>query len=236
MTMRIDHVAVAAPDLERSERVLVLPRHGHLAKWDPRDDGLFAARQYRFSDAGRLEILSPNPAAGDTFLTDYLARHGASIHHVTMMVDDFDVAVDHCRTHGLQPVGINRDLDLWHEAFLSPRQVGGLVIQLAWEPHPNAPALDAGTYNPPAPHPDAARLIGVALRHPDLAEATRIWSTLGATCHDTADGVACQWEDAPLQVHLHEGATAGPMHLVFDGGGARDADDDGPAVVDVSRT
>lgn len=234
MMMRIDHVAVAAPDLDGSERALVVPRHGHLAKWDPRDDGLFAARQYRFSDAGRLEILSPNPHAGDTFLTDYLARHGTSIHHVTIMVDDLDEALAHCRATGLQPVGINRDLDLWHEAFLGPRQVGGLVVQLAWEPHPNAPALDAGTYNAPDPHPDAARLVGVALRHPDPAQAARVWSTLGAHCLDAPDGVTCRWEDAPLEVHLHRGEPAGPMHLAFDGGGARDADGDGPAVVDVS--
>ncbi len=233
--MRIDHIAIATPNIERTVAEVVTARGGRLAKWDPRPDAPFSASQYRFADAARLEVIGPNPAVpGDTFVEAFLARRGAGVHHMTIMVDDLQEAIDRMAAADFDVIDIDRSEPLWHEAFLRPGQVGGLVVQLVHEPYPDAPARAAGTYVEVTDDPARPRFVGVVLNHTDLDRARHVWTTLGACVNPDGDGLRCSWPDAPLTVFVRAGERAGPTHLVFDGGGHRDADDIGPAIVDVT--
>lgn len=231
--MRIDHIAIATPDIERTVAEVVTARGGRLAKWDPRPDAPFSASQYRFADAARLEVIGPNPAVpGDTFVEGFIARHGAGIHHVTVMVDDLQEVIDHMAAVGFSVIDVDRTEPLWHEAFLRPSEVGGLVVQLVHEPYPDAPARAAGTYVELTDDVDLPRFVGAALAHPDLERARHVWTALGATVATDGDGLRCSWPDAPLTVFIRPGERAGPTHLVFDGGDDRDADAVGPRILD----
>jgi methylmalonyl-CoA epimerase len=85
----------------------------------------------------RWEILEP--AGSDSFLQRFLEQRGPSIHHVTFEVHDWQRALDACRYHGIQPFGHRDGITdgvPWHEAFIHPRDTGGMLAQIFWQAEP----------------------------------------------------------------------------------------------------
>jgi len=125
----LDHVAVAAQRWE-----LAWPRYvGMLGgRWFSGGLGIgFAPCQLRFANGARLEVLAPHQASDNPFLSRFLEQHGPGPHHLTFKVPDLDAALTAVRSAGFDPVGIDRSDPGWFEAFLHPRQAGGIVVQLA---------------------------------------------------------------------------------------------------------
>ncbi|HVM21159.1 MAG TPA: VOC family protein [Egibacteraceae bacterium] len=231
----LDHVAIAVADWRIAER-----------RWrdtlgagrsSAGSDGVFSARQLRFSNGAKLELLSPAEAAGpDNFVRRFLDRFGTTVHHVTLKVPDLAQAIETLRAAGLDPVDVNLDNDYWKEAFLRPSQVGGLVVQVAQTPYSDDDwAAATGFAREPA-REGAAALLGPTVRNPDLPAAAALWSALGADVTETESGLRCSWPDSPLDVVVEQGVPAGPVALRMTGSGTIDAEEGvGPAVVDVSR-
>lgn len=222
----VDHVAIAVPDPDRAE-----------ARWRGRLGGApvfagegrgFAFRQLRFAGGGKLELLSPR---GPGFVSAFLDRFGSRVHHVTLKVPDVAAALPVLESHGLDPVDVDLTDPAWHEAFLRPSQVGGLVVQIAWARDDDA-ALAAGQGNGDGlPGPAAATLHGPLLRHPDLATAARLWTSLGADVTHEDTRLHCRWHDAPLDLLIEPGTPVGPFALHLTGTPALPADPTlGPAV------
>lgn len=223
----LDHVAVAVPDTAAA-----LPRwRDELggAAYGAGSTDLFATYQLVYAGGGRLELLSPAPGAGPSFLTRFLERFGARIHHVTLLVDDLHAALDTLDRGGLEAVDVRLDEPAWQEAFLRPGQVGGIVVQVAASSHyPHEwPGRDRAASMPTA----GPVLRGPLLRHPDLPAAERVWRLLGAGVTRTPDGLHCAWPGSALTVAVEEGASPGPVRLRFEGAPALPADPAlGPAV------
>jgi catechol 2,3-dioxygenase-like lactoylglutathione lyase family enzyme len=212
LTATPDHVAVAVHDLEAaSERwsrelggVWLAPR------WT---GGGFGTRQMRFSNLGKLELLEPD--APDGFAAGFLERFGPRVHHVTLKVPDLLEAIATVEAAGYDAVDVSTANDDWHEAFLRPSQVGGMIVQLARARHDDAGwAALAGVDLPPV---DAASpaLHGPTLASSDLDAARRLWTTLGATLEDHGDGFRARWGEAPIDVVVVPGERAGPVGLRF---------------------
>lgn len=125
----IDHVAHA---VERWE--LAWPRYvGALGgRWASGGMGPgFAPSQLRFGNGARLELLAPNDVHVNPFLRRFLDRSGPGPHHLTFKVPDLDAALDAMARHGLQAINVDRSDPDWQEAFIHPRQAGGVVVQVA---------------------------------------------------------------------------------------------------------
>jgi catechol 2,3-dioxygenase-like lactoylglutathione lyase family enzyme len=228
-----DHVAVAVPSIEAAA-----------ARWRDELGGRwvgpsfpmpgpgFQTRQLRFAGGAKLELLEPLHAGG--FAARFLERYGARIHHVTLKVPALLPALAQLEEEGLESVDVFTEGELWHEAFLRPRQVGGLLVQVAWSSRTDEEwnELTGGTAEAPAP--DAARLLGPTLRHPDLDSAARVWSSLGAEVdREGAGTLRVRWADAPLDLVIERGEPAGPVDLRLAGGPVLPADPAGfgPATV-----
>lgn len=172
----------------------------------------FRSEQLRYAGGGKLELLTP-PAdpSKDTFVGHFLERRGAGVHHVTIKVSDLGEAVGLLGQAGLDTVDVSFDHATWHEAFLRPSQVGGLVVQIAWAAWSDEEwvAHEGQTSEPPAE--GAATLLGPLLQHPDLERARELWAVLGATVHEDDRGLVCSWPGAPLDVAIVEGERAGPL-------------------------
>ncbi len=119
----------------------------------------FRPVQVRVGDAQRgmtVELLEVWDAASNDFLARFLARHGDGPHHLTVKVDDLDVALERVAATGRTPVGINRDDPNWMEAFIVPAEAFGTVVQLAAQavtddfPARFATAVDQGPLGEPA--------------------------------------------------------------------------------------
>lgn len=203
---RPDHIAVAVPEVDAA-----LPRwrdglggryHGEY------DSGAgFRTTQYRFRGGAKLELLEPTGPNPAPFAQAFLDRFGPGIHHLTLLVPDLDGALTALVGTPLEPVDVRKH-ERWHEAFIRPSAVGGLVVQLAWSGWPSRE-------HEPTPT-TGARLLGARLRHPDLGLAERVWSALGADVAADDGALVASWGDAPLHLLVEEGdGPAGPVALRF---------------------
>jgi hypothetical protein len=125
----LDHVAVA---VERWADAW--PRYvGQLGgRWS--SGGLdvgFGPAQLAFANEARLELLQPWRTQDNPFLRRFLDSNGPGPHHMTFKVDDIGAALKAVTAKGFNPVGVNLSEPIWKEAFLHPRQAGGIVVQLA---------------------------------------------------------------------------------------------------------
>jgi catechol 2,3-dioxygenase-like lactoylglutathione lyase family enzyme len=226
----LDHVAIAVPDPEKATvRWCDLLGAGRVGGHSPPG---FTFLQVGFPGGARLELLAPPPDGEPSFVDSFLERFGAQVHHVTLKVPDLLAAVDELREAGLDVVDVNTSNPHWQEAFLRPTQVGGLVVQVSYSPHAFEDGIRAQGGVPEEPRPDAATLLGPALRHPDLDRARWLWSLLGATVTE-ADGVLrCTWPDSPVDVMVEPGEPAGPIGLRMAGTEPLDPEDGiGPRVL-----
>jgi hypothetical protein len=113
------------------------------AEWSSGGESIgFAPAQLRFGNGARIELLMPHDADKNDFLRRFLARHGPGPHHLTFKVPNLAAALEQTERFGLEPVNVDTSDPLWLEAFLHPKQVTGIVVQLAEAP---------STWDSPAP-------------------------------------------------------------------------------------
>jgi hypothetical protein len=104
------------------------------------------------------------------------------LHHVTFKVPNLDRSVERAGDLGFEVLGFDDSDPFWKEAFLHPKQAGGMVVQLAQvhaRPQPSLRTLSVkghsaeleGMGNP-------AAIVGLRSSARDLDEARRLWSEL----------------------------------------------------------
>jgi methylmalonyl-CoA/ethylmalonyl-CoA epimerase len=126
--IRIDHVGIAVESVPEAEAVLAVL--GAVKQHEePSPDGSFTWGTYALGEASRLELVSPREDGGESFLTDFLDRHGPGVHHVTLEVADLETVVDSLESAGVRVVDVT-ERDDWTEAFVSPRNPTGVLFQL----------------------------------------------------------------------------------------------------------
>lgn len=221
-SIAFDHVAVALPRVADAVPIVVgvlggKPHHG--------GPGLgFRGGQWDFANDARLEVLEPD-GTPESFLQRFVDRHGPRVHHMTFKVPDLRAATERARTLGFEIVGYNDAFPAWKEAFLHPKQAGGIVIQFA-ESHPelggdwnaewNFPRFEGTT---PAP----VSLLGVELASASEEHALTIYrEVLGGRMERDAGGrMIFRWESSPMTVAIHVDADAepGPRALEVDARG-----------------
>jgi len=226
-----DHVAAAVPSIDAAAARWIDHLGGGwlMPSWEaPGAD--FATRQARFAGGAKLELLEPRRPGG--FAERFLDRHGAGVHHVTLKVPSLLPAVAVLEEAGLDVVDVDAGNPYWHEAFLRPSQVGGLIVQVAWALHDDEGWAAFLGATPEDPRTDAARLLGPRLAHPDLAAAAGLWELLGAEVEGDDEILTARWPGAPLDIEVVAGDHAGPLGLRMSGTTGLPADEiHGPAVL-----
>jgi hypothetical protein len=186
----------------------------------------FRGGQWAFAGEARLELIEPDGPA-DGFLHRFLDAHGPAIHHVTFKVKDIHAARDRAIALGYDVVGFRDDDPAWKECFLHPKQVGGIVVQMA-EVDPDSQSdnwLPFAAVTTGAPERIVA-LKALRLVTRDAAKARRCWvDLLGADVETTAERAVeiFRWPGSPLALRvIHDPAAAqeGPAGLEFEAFGA----------------
>lgn len=135
----INHLSHAyrdlGPQMDWYERVL-----GMKSVYRSRENGA------RVFDTGVLETPTRQmrweviqPVGDSSFVQRFLDRRGPGVHHVTFEVGDWDRALAACAAHGVTVFGEQdgtTDGARWREAFIHPRQTGGMLVQFFWEERP----------------------------------------------------------------------------------------------------
>lgn len=129
MIKKINHVAIALPDLAAGqkfwaeslglslERVSVVP-----------DEGVTVA----FLSVGDAEIELLHPLDGEGGVAKFLQKRGAGIHHICFEVEDIEQMLAELKNAGIPLINETPRLnpDGKQYAFLHPKGTGGILIEL----------------------------------------------------------------------------------------------------------
>jgi hypothetical protein len=205
-----DHVAAAVPSIgAAATRWIDELGGGWVAPaWEVTRGG-FATRQAgsRAAPSSSCSSRAPTTASRPASST----RYGAGIHHVTLKVPALLPAVATLEEAGLDLVDVSAEGGSWHEAFLGPSQVGGLIVQLAWSPRRRGLGRRSGR----RPRPPAGRgaAAGPAADPPRPRRGGRVWRLLGAEVSREGEVLRVCWPDAPLDIEVVPGERARPLGL-----------------------
>jgi len=169
----LDHVAIAVEHHSDA-----WPRYVSELGATWRSGGLgigFAPGQIAFANAMKLELLRPHRPEDNDFLRRFLDDLGPGAHHLTFKVPDLTEALDAVEEAGYNPVGVDRSDPEWQEAFLHPREVPGVVVQLA-QPDGTEWISPAPKAFPPPPLRAPASLDSIGHAVADLDNALRLFA------------------------------------------------------------
>jgi hypothetical protein len=188
-----DHVAVAV-----EEHRDAFPRYaGDLGgEWLSGGWGVgFAPGQLRFANGMKVEVLKPHLVEENDFLRRFLDTNGPGAHHLTFKVPSLDAALADSEQAGYEPVGVDRRDAEWKEAFIHPRQVPGIVVQLAEFAGPEWASPQPSDWPPPrTEHP--ASLDHVAHAVVDLDAAGKLFEgVLDGARVGRGEDEAARWID-----------------------------------------
>ena len=213
----LDHVAIAVADVDDA----LTWWHQLGAVTVGGGEQGFRSEQVRTGSGAKVEMIGPVPGRPG-FMDTYLERFGPGrIHHVTIKVGcSIHEADALLREEGLETVDLSDALPYWHETFVRPSVVGGLIAQVAWSDGSDAEWAERDGRPAPAPaDPSSPGVTAVQLSHDDLPAAEAIWTTLGATIDGdlTTGGFVASWPRSPLRIQVVPGEHRGPVGLVVDG-------------------
>jgi methylmalonyl-CoA/ethylmalonyl-CoA epimerase len=187
MTVVLDHLAVGTPALADGWELFGGVLGGTWAYGG--DSPGFWWGQLEFAAGPKVELLRPAGGPDAAFLERFLAARGAGPHHFNFAVSDIEATLARVRALGIEPVGVDLSGANWQEAFLHPRDVHGIVIQVAWQGSPPPPQTPPAEL--PAPGP-AARFDLIEYHVGDLPAATRLFAEVLEGTLETSGGDAAE--------------------------------------------
>lgn len=129
MIKKIDHVAIAVPDVTAAQAFWVDALGlavSHTAQVP--EEGVEVA----FLKVGDSHVELLEPAAADTGITRFLEKRGPGIHHICLEVDDIDALLARLKAHNVRL--INEQAVMGHGgrryAFVHPEGTGGVLVEL----------------------------------------------------------------------------------------------------------
>jgi methylmalonyl-CoA/ethylmalonyl-CoA epimerase len=128
---RLDHVAVAVRDLASGAALYRDVLGAEFLMGAPNQPEGFRFIQYRFPGGGKVELVTPT---GDGFVSRFLERRGEGVHHITLRVQRIEEQVDRLRGAGMPLTLVSLENPQWKEAFIHPKDAGGVLVQLAESP------------------------------------------------------------------------------------------------------
>lgn len=124
-----DHIAYCVADprdtFESLRGVLGL-------QWDLWEiNGDFGGVQVRFPSGIKIEVIHPNSTNDDHFTNRFVARQGRGPHHLTFRVRRIEDIIERAQSLGIDLIQVSLDYPMWREAFIHPRDAGGILVQIA---------------------------------------------------------------------------------------------------------
>ncbi len=128
---KVDHVGIAVRDKAYAERFLT-EILGGVKVID--ESWVYGGQEFNWAyflmgQQGMIELISSSDP--DNFVNRFIEKRGEGLHHVTLQVEDLLEAVEYLESRGIRVVDVNTENEAWKEAYISPRDAFGVLIQLA---------------------------------------------------------------------------------------------------------
>ena len=200
----LDHFAIAVSEwedfrnkfVEKNKASMMIDAHSDIQR----------ITQYQFSNKAKLETLAIIQNAATGQLSNFLERHGESLHHVTLKVKNVPKAIELMEQSGYDVTGANTSGKSRHEAYLSVKVSGNIPIQFLWTDVDDVTWARRRGFEPQINEGNGLHFLGATLPHSDLPSAARLWQLLGAEVnHETLDShevLICKWQDTSMNLIL----------------------------------
>jgi methylmalonyl-CoA/ethylmalonyl-CoA epimerase len=167
--IRFDHVSIAAESIDRGVSFFqryfpIYPRNDK--QISEQASGGFLWQDFYLGGVA-VELIEELPGR-QSFITEFIRRHGEGMHHISFEVDRLDPLVALLRSDGVRIVDEYMLADGNRTAFISPRSAFGTLIQF-WQPV---------NYDNPTPRPTddgLARFDHLALAVRDVRQAMKFF-------------------------------------------------------------
>lgn len=143
---RIDQVAIAVTDLDEA---VDLYRRAFGIEVVSRTTSEVDGVEEAMLEVGGVYIQLLRPTREDSPVGRFLARNGPGLHHVGFGVDDVASALDDLRSEGIEVIDEvpRRAADGTHDiAFIHPRGLGGVLVELVGDTVADGDAHEAGRH------------------------------------------------------------------------------------------
>jgi methylmalonyl-CoA/ethylmalonyl-CoA epimerase len=120
-------VAIAVPDLAEAVELFVGLLGGTFVSGG--DDERHGLRNVQLALNG-LKIELVQPIREDSDLQRFLDRRGPGFHHMTLLVDNLDAAIEDIAATGREVVGTHAEHAAWSETYVRPRSSFGALLQI----------------------------------------------------------------------------------------------------------
>ncbi|RJP80210.1 MAG: methylmalonyl-CoA epimerase [Candidatus Zixiibacteriota bacterium] len=126
---KLDHIAIAVPDLDAAERIWREALQLEWKGWEEVPEQKVLTSIFR-AGVTRLELITPT--AEDSPITGFLERRGPGLHHICFEVDDLEAEMERLKEQGIRllneapraGVGGSRVV------FLHPKDTGGVLVEV----------------------------------------------------------------------------------------------------------
>lgn len=212
----LDHIAIAVPERDPVIKRFVGELGAGIAA-SGRRSGL-TIDQLKFHRGTKLEILSPDLKHKlGCRIVEFLEKYGSTVHHVTLTVDSVSDAVSILETHGIITVGNSLDGERYQEAYISPKDACGLLVQISWKDVDDEGWALRHGHLATMPTHEAADFIGLRVPVPDPIRAAYVWTIFGGIVKDSSLGTLVQWPGDSLAIEFTLSAKEREQALIFAG-------------------
>ena len=135
MIKKIDHIAIAVPDLEETA-TLYEELLGRSLDGVEEVEGMDT--KVGFFPVGESHIELVQPTKEETGLAKFLAARGPGIHHICLEVDDIEADLKAYKEKGIKLIDETprKGAHGTKIGFIHPKATGGVLIELCELPHP----------------------------------------------------------------------------------------------------
>lgn len=216
LATEIDHVAIAVPDRNPAIFRFVNELGAGVVASGRRSGSTID--QLKFRNGNKLEILGPDlqHKLGNR-MVDFLDKYGSAIHHVTLNVQSVATAVQILEDNGIKAIGVSLSDKHYQEAYVSPKDTGGILVQLSWKDVDDEGWAKRHGHIPTVHSVNASEFIGLRVVVEDPELSANRWVLFGARIEAGKNGYTANWGNESLIIEFTRGQFVDNQILLFGG-------------------
>lgn len=212
-TIDFDHTSIAVDDLATWTSVLI-DRLGAV-ELEHEDLEEFSYRLFGTGSGGsasRIELIAPAHPESGGFLNRFLARRGSGMHHLTFIVPDVTEYASRIAGIGFTVTGVDLTDPTWHEAFIAPDPIHGVVIQIANSAVRRPCEISPTGADRSPPGQARTRVRATTLYSTDLDRSRALFGgVLNGHVDDVDQGFVARWDSGTVCVRPRAQPGFGPL-------------------------
>ncbi len=130
--LKIDHLGIAVRSIEDAAPLFITLLGGVVTNGGDDPRGGIRTLQLTYPGGFRLELVEP--LRGDSGVARFLARKGQGMHHLTVIVENIEVAIKSLLAADFELIDTDTGNPRWRATYVRPRSGFGVLLQIVESP------------------------------------------------------------------------------------------------------